>query len=177
MDTVTRRPRKYPFEGIVALIQSEAMSATFVAAAIFGAVEVIGSGLLLGWPGGPVQAAASLLIRERAYEPTHLALTFLLGIVIHFSLAAFYGFAFGLATTELRARTRTKPSAEFLMGIAFGTLLWAFNFQLVARNIYPWLFNVNQPLQLLAHVGAFGLPLALRFGRMERRRLARTGPP
>lgn len=177
MATLAGRQGRFPFENLVARIQYETLAASLAASVVFGLVEMGASVILGGDALAALRAPASLLIRERAYESTGLALTLLLGIIIHASLAVWYGFAFGLAISELKPTSRVSRKIDALWGLGFGALLWFVNFEIVARAIYPWLFAMNQVGQLAAHVLAYGLPLALLFGRLERRRLARVDGP
>jgi hypothetical protein len=158
-------------------LEDEGIRASLVAGTLFGALEILGALLVQGAPLLPMESAASLLIRERAYQPGYLAFSVPLGIAVHFSLAILYGYAFGLMSTETRLRTRLNFGREALLGSGFGLLIWVVNFMIIARGLYPWLLTTNQLAQALLHAFAFGLPLSLLFARNERKRVARTGPP
>jgi hypothetical protein len=176
MDIPTKPRRRFPMEGWALSLEYEGMVASLVAGTIFGALEVLGAIVTQAAPLRPIEAAASLLIRERAYLAEYLPLSIPLGIAVHFSLATLYGYAFGLMSTEARMRTRLNFAREAVLGFGFGLLIWAVNFVVIARGLYPWLRG-DLLAQALPHGIGFGLPLSLLFSRKERRRVVRTGPP
>jgi hypothetical protein len=156
----------------VGILESEALIASLAAGGIFGALEIL-SALAVGSPLWPIEAAASLLMRERAYYPEYLALAIPMGIAVHVSLTIVYGFGYGIMSSDARLATRLSPSREAGIGFIFGACIWLLNFQLVARLFYPWLVETNQFVQLLLHAGGFGTVLALLFRRKELRRVNR----
>ena len=123
-------------------------------------------------PGGGKPADSRARLRSRL-----LGAAIPLGVVIHFSLSVVYGYVFGLTSTESRARTRQNVAREAALGFGYGALLWAFNFQLVARMLYPWLAETNPIAQLALHGVGFGVPLGLLFCQKEQARVRRMGQP
>ena len=150
------------------------MASSLVAGATFGVVELVGAMVLGQSPLFIVESTASLVMRETAYLPEYVALSIPLGIAVHFSLATLYGYAFGLMSTEARLSTRLNGGRAAVLGAVYGSLLYLFNFQFVARQIYPWLMATSHVAQWLAHALAFGGVLGLLFVRRERRRVARS---
>jgi hypothetical protein len=177
MDLRTKPRRRFPTESFALYLEDEGVRASLVAGAFFGALEIVVSWMAHAAPLLPILAAASLLLRERAYQSGYLAFSLILGIAVHFSLALLYGYAFGLMSTEARLATRVNAAREAVIGLGFGFLLWFVNFVVIARGLYPWLFASNQLGQAALHAVGFGLPLSWLFARNERRRVARTGPP
>jgi hypothetical protein len=169
--------RRFPTESFAIYLEDEGVRASLAAGGLFGVLEIVASWIAHAQPLAPVRAAASLLLRERAYQSGYLAFALILGVAVHFSLALLYGYAFGLMSTEARLATRVNLAREAAIGFGFGLLLWFINFVVIARGLYPWLFASNQLNQAALHGLAFGLPLSWLFARKERRRVARMGPP
>jgi hypothetical protein len=170
-----RPSKRYPDEGRVDRIVATGVLASLGAGLIFGVVETLGSAILGGSLLWPMQAAASLLIRERAFLPEYFALAIPLGVSIHFSLAMLYGYAFGIANSNAAFSTLMSPVRELVLGSLYGVLLWFVNFLLIGPYLYPWLEDTRPVLQLVAHVAFFGVPLAGIFELRERRTLRRHG--
>jgi hypothetical protein len=175
MKVPARPRRRFPTESFAIYLEDEGIRASFGAGASLGALEILGAWVLHNAPLDPIKAAASLLLRERAYQSGYLAFSIPLGVAVHFSLALLYGYAFGLMSTEERLTTRLNQAREAAIGFGFGIFLWLINFVIIARGLYPWLFATNQLIQAALHAIGFGLPLSVLFARKERRRVARTG--
>jgi len=172
-----RARRRFPTESWTLYLEDEGIRSSLLAGVAFGALEILAAGAANAAPLQPIKAAASLLLRERAYQSGYWLFSLVLGLSVHFSLAVLYGYAFGLMSTEIRLRTRLNFAREALLGVLFGLVLWAINFGIIARGLYPWLYAGNLPAQAAFHALGFGLPLSLLFARNERRRVARMGPP
>jgi hypothetical protein len=177
MKVETKPRRRFPTESWTLYLEDEGIRASLLGGALFGVLEILAAGVINAAPLEPIKAAASLLLRERAYQPGYLAVSLVLGVAVHFSLAVLYGYAFGLMSTEIRLRTRLNFAREASIGLVFGLILWAINFVIIARGLYPWLYAANQTAQAVLHAIGFGLPLSYLFARNERRRVARMGPP
>ncbi|HEY3594797.1 MAG TPA: hypothetical protein VGL13_13025 [Polyangiaceae bacterium] len=177
MNLRVRSRRRFPTESFALYLEDEGIRASIAAGAALGVVEILGAWILHAAPLEPIKAAASLLLRERAYQSGYLAFAVPLGIAVHFSLALLYGYAFGLMSTEARLATRLNAVREAAIGFGFGLALWAINFVVIARGLYPWLYATHQLAQALLHGIAFGVPLSVLFARTEQRRVERMGPP
>jgi len=154
-------------EGVVGRIEFDTVVAGILAGAVMALVETVasviaGEGALL-----PLQSAASVVLHRNAFSSDNLFLVVLVGIVIHFSIAMMYAFAFGVFNTQLRWLTRIRGPREAIFGMAFASLIWLLDFQLIARNFYPWMFEHSQVVQWLIHAVGFGLPLGLLFAQRE----------
>jgi hypothetical protein len=172
-----RARRRFPTESWTLYLEDEGIRSSLLAGVAFGALQILAASVANAAPLQPIKAAASLLLRERAYQPGYWLFALVLGVAVHFSLALLYGYAFGLMSTEIRLRTRLNFAREALIGILFGLVLWGINFAVIARGLYPWLYEAHLPAQAVLHALGFGLPLSLLFARNERRRVARLGPP
>jgi hypothetical protein len=137
----------------------------------FGIAEMLGSAVLRSDPLWPIQAAASLIMHEQAFDARSVAIAIPIGLMIHFSLVVTYGFVYGLASSDARLATRLDARREVVGGALFGAGIWLLNFQLVARAFYPWLFATNQLMQVVTHAVGFGVVLALLLRRKELRRV------
>jgi hypothetical protein len=115
---------------------------------------------------GAVAGSAEPVIREM---PTGAVV--LSGIVVHLVLSALFGAVYGLVNAGFSDRTQTRWDRQVVIGLLFGTAVWAVKFQLLARYVYPGLFDNRQVqfLQLVLHTFFFGLPLALFYTSAERR--------
>ena len=99
-----RPSARYPDEGRVGRIVAAGVVASLGAGLALGLSEILGAGLAGSSLVLPVQSAASLLIRERAFADDYFALAIPLGVSVHFSLAMLYGYAFGIATRPCGVR-------------------------------------------------------------------------
>ncbi len=77
------------------------------------------------------------------------------GLVVHMVLSALFGVVFAILVTRLRTN-----GAVALAGLAYGTLLYLVNFQILARLAFETFRMANQPFELVVHV-VFGALLAL----------------
>lgn len=130
------------------------------AGAIFAVLQMLlallaGESLLAPW-----RMAASVVLGGEGLTTMGVA-AFLIGFLIHFSLAALFGTVYGLIMNKADNRTRVSLGREAGLGILFGLALWLLNFQVLARLLYPWFLATPQFVQALLHALAFGLPLAL----------------
>jgi hypothetical protein len=165
----------YPDEGRVARIVAAGVISSLTAGLTLGLSEVIGAAISGGSLLQPIQVAASLLLRERAFADAYLPLAIPLGVSVHFSMALLYGYAFGVANSNARFSTLVSPAREILLGAVYGALLCLLNFVVIGPYLYPWLSGTSLLLQLAAHVIAFGIPLAGLFSLAERHTFHRSG--
>jgi len=177
MNVANKPRRRFSTESWTLYLEDEGIRSSLLAGVAFGALQILAASAANAAPLEPIKAAASLLLRDRAYQPSYWVFSLVLGVAVHFSLALLYGYAFGLMSTEIRLRTRLSFVREALLGILFGLIVWGINFAVIAHGLYPWLYATNLTAQALLHALGFGLPLSLLFARNERRRVARVGPP
>ncbi|MCI0572670.1 MAG: hypothetical protein L0Y66_18100 [Myxococcaceae bacterium] len=149
-----------------------------IAGAIFALAEMLAGAAFFKAPLlAPWQAFSSTVLGQSALEGGLTFGKFLTGVVSHFTLSAIYGAAFGAIVSLCSPKSRTSYGTQSAAGMLFGLGLYLLNFQVIARLIYPWFRGVNQPAQVLYHVLAFGLPLALYVASKLRRPVARVGAP
>jgi hypothetical protein len=136
-----------------------------VAGVIFAACE-LAAARVSDAPLLPVRMSASLLLGPSAVGAGAFAPAVLLGVGIHLFLSATFGAMYGFFV-ELLDRERSWGYQAGL-GMLYGLVLWALNFQVLARATHPWFLGAAQPLQAVLHACAFGLPLALMHVRLAR---------
>jgi len=153
-------------EGVMGRIESETVTSALAAGLIMGLSEVIasvvsGESALL-----PLRSAASIVLREDAFG-ANAPMIALVGAAVHFSIAVMFGFAYGVANSQIAWSLRVRGARQAVMGVAFGTLIWLLDFQFIARLFYPWMLEHSQLVQWALHALAFGLPLGLLFAERE----------
>jgi hypothetical protein len=125
---------------------------------------------LSGAPGSlPFKQRASLLTGESAFDPAAPGFSVAIGVFIHLGFTALCGLVYGLAVSQLPARWRTGWSRQVALGAAFGAALWVIAIAVIARRFYPWFVADPPARQLVLHVLAFGVPLALFYVAAELR--------
>jgi len=154
-------------EGFVGRIEAETVVSGVIAGAIMIGVEsmaslVTGRHVLL-----PFRYAASIVMGSDALEGSWLSV-FILGTIVHFSIATMFAFAYGVMNTQLPGRERAWGAREAMLGMLFATVVWLLDFQLIARFFYPWMLDHSQPVQWWLHAVGFGLPLGLLFAAREK---------
>jgi hypothetical protein len=154
-------------EGFVGRIEAETVVSGVIAGAIMAGLEsmaslVAGHHVLL-----PFRYAASIVMGRDAFETGWLSV-FIVGALVHFSIATMFAFAYGVLNTQLPWRARVWGAREAMMGMLFATVAWLLNFQLIARFYYPWMLDHSQPVQWWLHAVGFGLPLGLLFAAREK---------
>lgn len=93
-----------------------------------------------------------------------------LGALVHLGLSALFGaFYAGAMTRFFGARTMRSRSRQAVLGSAYGLLLWAVNFQLLARLLYPWLLETPPLVLAVLHAIGYGLPLGLALASVANR--------
>lgn len=100
--------------------------------------------------------------------------TIWVGMVIHSVLAALFGLVFAALTGPLRG---TQPAGRLLWaGLLYGGLVYAVNFQVLARFIEYWgaFLGVNQPFELTVHL-VFGAVTAALLALLPARMRSRAG--
>jgi hypothetical protein len=155
-------------EGIVGRIEAQTVVSGLIAGAIMAGLEmmaslVAGHHVLL-----PFRYAASVFMGLDAFTASAISIL-LLGAIVHFSIATMYAFAFGVFNTQVPWRSRLWGAREGLLGMAFATIVWALNFQVIARFFYPWMLDHSQVMQWWLHALGFGFPLGLLFAARQKR--------
>ncbi len=153
-------------EGVVGRIESETVLSSVAAGFVMGLSEVIASVLSGQSPLLPLRSAASIVLREDAFG-RDAPMIALIGVVIHFSIAVMYGFAYGVFNSQLSWTKRVRGMRQAVLGVAFGVAIWLLDFQFIGRLFYPWLLDHSQVVQLGIHAFGFGLPLGLLFAERE----------
>jgi hypothetical protein len=120
----------------------------------------------------PWRRFASVLLGANAMTGKMTLGILLLGLVVHFLLSGVYGMTFAAAVRALPLTIRAHWVANAIVCAALGIVLWAINYQVIARMAYPWfLTGAHQGVQVLLHAFTFGLPVGIYLTSEVRRRL------
>jgi hypothetical protein len=139
------------------------------AGAALAAVLVIASELHIGHAFAPLHIFASVVLGARAMNgPTTIGQLFV-GAFVNIALSGAFGFVFGALNGRLPVVAHLRWLRELVAGMAFGGLVYLFNFQLVGRLLYPWVLDQPQRPWALAHILVFGPVLAVGYVLAERR--------
>jgi hypothetical protein len=153
-------------EGVVGRIESETVLSGVAAGFVMGLSEVIASVLSGQSALLPLRLAASVVLGEDAFG-RNAPMIALVGAIVHFSVAVMYGFAYGVFNSQMTWSKRVVGLRQAALGLAFGTVIWLLDFQLIARLFYPWMLDHSQVVQWALHAIGFGLPLGLLFAERE----------
>lgn len=139
-----------------------------IAGTTFALAEMIGSALLGGDLLAPFQAFASVALGTPPPEiPLSTAIP--VGLVVH----AIFSIGFGLVFAAIWAalpQLRSAAMATLVAGTAFGALLWAVNFYLVAPLIgRPWFAEAPPIPQFVYHAFFYGTVLTIPFVALVRK--------
>jgi hypothetical protein len=140
-----------------------------IAGILFAIMEVVAAAGMGDPPLMPLRMFASIVLGSAALETVGMGTAFLVGSLVHLVLSGVYGLVYGVVNARLPTKTRTGWASQAGIGLAFGAVLWLFNFQIVARILFPWFLMAPQLTQLLLHALFFGLPLGLMYAAAERR--------
>jgi hypothetical protein len=113
--------------------------------------------------------AASVVVGPRAVLPGAPWAMGLVGAAVHFALSGWFGLLYVGLTRGSSGPVRSNGGWQAGFGMLYGLLIWVFDFEFVARGLFPWLLRIPQFLQLALHVVFYGLPLGLLLGNVERR--------
>lgn len=142
---------------------------------IFGFAATVGA-VLIGYDAlMPLRLGASVLLGEKALTDASPRTVIVVGLVVHFAVSVYYGLLFGLTHQRFIHTEWMKNWHRLVLGCAFGLMVWAINFQLIARALYPWFLHFIQSIIALIHVAFYGLPLAMMYIHRDRRATVR--PP
>lgn len=142
-----------------------AVAGLVFAATAMGGAAVMGNSALM-----PLRSFASVVLGDSAMQTSaSLGVVVVVGILAHLALSAIFGLVYGLVSARFSTETEASWGRQAGQGLLYGAMIWAVNFQLVARLLYPWFLDTPQLLQMLMHAMFFGLPLALIYAAAERR--------
>lgn len=140
-----------------------------IAGIIFAIMEIAAAAILGNPPLTPVRMFASVVLGKSAMQTASLGSVVVVGLAAHLALSAFFGLIYGLVNAGLSRETETSWGRQTGLGLLFGVLIWAVNFQIIARILYPWFLTAPQFMQMAMHAMFFGLPLGLMYAAAERR--------
>lgn len=111
----------------------------------------------------PLRMIGAAVLGHGTLEPSYsLGFAGLVGLLVHATLSAVYGAAFGAASAA--GPLRQSRGALLVAATAFGSLLWAVNFYLVVPAAFPWFLAASPMVQFTAHTFFFGTTLGLMLG-------------
>jgi hypothetical protein len=156
------------------LVWREGVYAGLVGGCVLGVLEIVASAA--SGPLVPVRMAASVFLGRSGLEGRTAGHLFV-GVVVHLALSLLFGLWYGALTLRFSPKSRRSFGFQAGLGLLYGVLVWAVNFQLLARLFFPWFLRVPQFQQALLHAVGFGLPLALAYELAQRRVEAPAGEP
>ena len=117
----------------------------------------------------PFRHSASLALGDGALLMTGVLEPLVVGGFVHFTLSAAFGLIYGIANTSFSAVTQVRRGRQIALSVIYALVLWAINYQVIARVLFPWFLTTPLPYQLALHVLGFGVPLGLLYSGTERR--------
>jgi len=122
-----------------------------------------GHGALLPW-----RMAASVLLEKGAFAATPAVVLFV-GLSVHAVMSISAGVSAAMLSewSEASRRHRLGQASASLAGAVFGGLIWFLTFPMVAANLFPWIWRLDQGVQLALHL-AYGAALGLALNVMGR---------
>jgi hypothetical protein len=113
----------------------------------------------------PVKLTASIALGTGAVTGAYsLGTIVIVAAVVHLALAAAYGAMYGVFIRYRARETRTSFAREAGLGMLYGLMIWAFDFYVVARALFPWFVAASPLEQALLHAVGYGLPLGVLCG-------------
>lgn len=149
----------------------------FLAGAVFAQAELVAVTTTGESPLLPFRLFASLWLGKVGLTIVDASKAVVVGAVVHSILSAAFGAIYAFAWLRARPIWGSSWERSAVFGTSFGFLLWAVNFQVVAKALFPWFLQASQPRQLVLHAFFFGLPLGLAFAAVERPAPPVGGPP
>jgi hypothetical protein len=145
--------------------------AGLIGGTLLGVLEVTaavqsGDGLLWPW-----RMAASVVLGGGAFKVS-AGEAFFTGIVIHLLLSAACGAVAAMLYewSEWSHRYRAEWVLACVAGAVFGGLIWFVNFPLIAAGFLPWMWRLDQGVQLALHI-SFGVALGVALRELGRHAL------
>lgn len=113
--------------------------AGLAAGLVLGAAAVVSSAILVGSAWMPFRFAAAFVVGPHAFDRDFpLAITVLLGSVIHFTLAALFGVLF-VGLLALTYQLSARSWLLIIYGSAFAFGIWEVNFLGAVPSLFPFL--------------------------------------
>lgn len=140
-------------------------------------VAELADALAAGTPELPVRFLAATVLGEPALDEAPMAPLWANAALVHLIVSATWGAIWAVVAEGWRQARRPGLGTEAIGGLAFGTFVWFFDLQVLARLLYPWFLDLPQPGQWALHAVFFGLPLALLTGIWERVAFQRPPQP
>lgn len=167
MPTITRENARLTSDTKRGL--AEGVGFGLVAGAVMAATAIVINVAAGASPIGPFRLFATILLGQKALGDSVAAGTaIVVGGAVHVGLSALFGTIYGLFNSRMSVDTQTSYAAQAGMGVLYGVALWLFNFQIIARALYPWFAQTPQFLFLMLHALPFGLVLGLFYAGAER---------
>ncbi len=155
-----RKARRANAEASRQTILGNAVVAGLIGGVVFAIAQMIGAvsaGMGIGYTW---QLFASVLLGAAAFEQITAGVV-LVGIGVHFVMAAVFGLIWGFVASGVPKGVRDNLGSHSAAAGIYGLLIWVVAFQLVARGFYPWFLEMNQLIQAITHILFFGVPLGL----------------
>jgi len=138
----------------------EGVIAGLIGGAMLAAGQTLAAALRGLEPGAPWMLASSLALGRAGAEGRLDFGHFLVGTIIHFGLAAFFGLVFGWIVAQISRPVRNNLTLELAGGLIYGLVLWVINQEILGRLFYPWYLEFSAPVQAVLHGLFYGVPLA-----------------
>ena len=132
-----------------------------VAGMVFILFELIIAGITGPSAVMPLRAISAVVLGPGALEPSvNVVAAVIIGLIVHFVLAAIFGLIFGMIAWGIRSLT---DGVGALVGAAaaYGLVLWIVNFYVIAPRTFPWFTEANPVVQFFAHTVFYGAVLGL----------------
>lgn len=157
-------------------LEMDGIYASMGAGGILLFLEMIAAGFTGGGLITPLVYAGSIIMQERAFEPLPL-IPVLAGALVHIAACSVFGFFYGVVASSESLCARENYKTQLAVGAVFGAIIYAVNFHVIARFMYPWFLGTGLVLQFVLHVLAYGVPLAVGYAYLRRWRRSLPNPP
>lgn len=117
----------------------------------------------------PFRFTSSLVLGEGALLMDGVVIPIVVGAFASAALGAAFGAIYGVVNASFSQETQHRRARQLAMATLFALALWVFNYQVIARVLFPWFLASPALFQMLVHVGGFGVPLGLRYAGVQRR--------
>lgn len=121
-------------EGVTAgLLAGLCLAAAEIVAVVLSGVEATAA----------FRYAASVVMGHSAITAASALPPVVAGTMLHVVPSGSYGLLFGAANDAVSGDAQRKWTREAPLGVLFGVLLWAANFEVIARFAYPWMLELR----------------------------------
>ncbi len=117
----------------------------------------------------PLRLAASLVEGPGIFTAADGASATFVAFCAYLIIAGFWGAAYGALSAHAPIAVRRGYAEQASLGLFFGAFVWFVGFRVLGPLVAPWITAEPALPQILLHMLAFGLPIALLFARAERR--------